>query len=132
MAVETLVPIPAEIEAVGHLVIGCGIAVHRALGPGYRESIYRRAMCLELEDRGISYETEKRITIAYGGRTVGNHRLDFLIEGCVIGELKSVPMIREIHRMQVRSYMKATHLRLGYVMNFNVEVLKNGTKRVVL
>ena len=125
-------PIPAEIEAVGHMVIGCGIAVHRALGPGYREPIYHRAFCLELEDRGISYETEKRILVRYHGKTVGSHRLDLLIEGCVVVELKSVPMTKEIHRMQVRSYLKAASLRLGYVMNFNVEVLKNGTKRVVL
>jgi len=125
-------PIPKQIEEVAYLLIGCGITVHRRLGPGYKEPIYHRAMCVELDSQGISYESEKLVVVSYEGRPVGRHRLDLLVEGCVIGELKCVPIVKALHRMQVRSYLKATELRLGLVMNFNAEVMKNGIKRVVL
>jgi GxxExxY protein len=129
---EAIIPIPEEIEAIGYKVIGCGQTVHRHVGPGFPERIYHRAMCLELADQGISFESEKRIEVHYKNRKVGVHRLDLAIEGVVIVELKVIPRVLEIHRRQVLSYLKATGLRLGYVMNFNSEVLKDGTKRVVL
>lgn len=125
-------PIPEEIEEIGRKLIGCGITVHRMLGPGYKELIYQRAFAIELEEQGVSYESEKRILIPYRGRMLGGHKVDFLVNGCVIVELKSVPMVKEVHRLQVRSYLKAANLRLGYVMNFNQETFTAGCKRVVL
>ena len=125
-------PIPPEVEEIGHRVIGCAITVHRILGPGFREQIYERAFCLELDEAGLSYECEKRILVPYKGWQIEGHRLDLIIGGVVIAELKVLPRIAEIHRLQVRSYLKATGLRLGFVMNFNSEVMKNGIKRVVL
>jgi GxxExxY protein len=132
MSLVTPAPIPDEIEDIGHRVIGCAITVHRILGPGFKERIYQRAFCLELEEAGLSYECEKRILVPYKGREIEGHRIDLIIGGLVIGELKVLPRIAEIHRLQVLSYLKATKLRLGFVMNFNSEVMKQGIKRVVL
>ena len=132
MAAKQPSPIPKETEDVGHRVIGCGITVHRILGPGYREAIYERAFCLELDEAGLKFEREKAILIPYKRWEIPGHRLDLIVEGCVIIELKAVPRLGELHRLQVLSYLKATDLRLGFVMNFNVEVLRHGTKRVVL
>src|ERR1700730_15938551 len=128
--VET--PIPQEVEEVGHRVIGCGITVHRILGPGFKESIYERAFCLELEEQGLRYECEKKILVPYKRWQIDGHVVDLIVGGVVIVELKVVDRLADVHRLQVLSYLKATGLRLGYVMNFNTEVLKHGTKRVVL
>jgi GxxExxY protein len=132
MSLVTPAPIPDEIEDIGNRVIGCAITVHRILGPGFKERIYQRAFCLELEEAGLSYECEKRILVPYKGWQIEGHRIDLIIGGVVIGELKVLPRIAEIHRLQVLSYLKATKLRLGFVMNFNSEVMKQGIKRVVL
>jgi len=127
-----LPPIPDEVEEVGRRVIGCGITVHRILGPGYREVVYRRAFCLERDANGLKYEAEKRILVPYKQWEIDGHRLDLSIEGCVIAELRVVPRVKEVHRLQVKSYLKATGYRLGYVMNFNEETFMKGLKRVVL
>lgn len=132
MALNSPPPIPQDIEDVGHRVIGCGITVHRILGPGYKEAIYQRAYCLELDDAGLKFECEKRILVPYKRWEIPGHRLDLIVGGCVIVELKAESRLAEVHRLQVLSYLKATGLRLGFVMNFNVEVMRHGTKRVVL
>lgn len=125
-------PIPQEVEDVGHRVLGVGITVHRILGPGFKERIYQRAFCLELEEQGLSYECERKILVPYKRWQIDGHVVDLIVGGVVIVELKVVERLAEVHRLQVLSYLKATGLRLGYVMNFNTEVLKHGTKRVVL
>jgi GxxExxY protein len=127
-----VLPIPEDVEDLGHRVIGVAITVHQILGSGFKERIYERAFCLELEEQGLSYECEKRILVPYKRRQIEGHVLDLIIGGLVIVELKVVPRLAEIHRRQVLSYLKATGLRLGYVMNFNVEVMKHGIKRVAL
>ena len=86
----------------------------------------------DLEEQGLRFECEKKILVPYKDHLIDGHRLDLIIEGVVIVELKAIPRITELHRRQVLSYLKATGLRLGYVMNFNSEVIQNGTKRVVL
>jgi GxxExxY protein len=125
-------PIPQEVEDIGHRVIGCAITVHRILGPGFRERIYERALCLELEEAGLTFECEKRILVPYKRWQIEGHILDLIVGGVVIVELKVRPRLLEVHRLQVLSYLKATGLRLGYVINFNTEVLKYGIRRVVL
>jgi GxxExxY protein len=125
-------PIQQEIEDVGHRVIGVGITVHRILGPGFKERIYERAFCLELEEQGLSFECEKKILVPYKRWRIEGHKVDLIVGGVVIVELKALPRLAEVHRLQVLSYLKATGLRLGYVMNFDAEVLKHGIKRVAL
>jgi GxxExxY protein len=124
--------IPQRVEDIGTRVIGCAIDVHRVLGPGYKEPVYHRAFSIELEQAGLKYEREKRICVFYKGREVGIHRIDLIVEGCVIVELKAIAALLPVHRLQVLSYLKATGLRLGYVMNFNSEVVHREIKRVVL
>jgi len=132
MSTTLLPPILDEVEEIGKRVIGCAINVHRILGPGFKEVIYQRALCLELEEAGLTFESEKRVVVPYKRWEIEGHRLDLVIGGCVIAELKVVPRVRELHRRQVLSYLKATGLRLGYVLNFNSAVMRDGIRRVVL
>jgi GxxExxY protein len=133
LAVTEFDPIPAEVEKLGRRAMGCGIAVHRALGPGYKEPIYLELLCLELASRGVPFEREKTIKVFYREHEVGTHRLDLLIGGVVIVERKAAECVTNVHRRQVISYLRAANLRLGFVFNFNVDVLtESGIKRVVL
>lgn len=126
-------PIPAEVEWIGRRVIGSGIAVHRAVGPGYKESIYVEAMCIELDSRGLKFEREKPIRVFYKGIEIPGQRLDLLIARILIVECKVVEAIIPIHTRQVTSYMKTTGVRLAFIFNVNVNVLiPTGFKRVVL
>jgi GxxExxY protein len=113
-------------------IIGAAIAVHRELGPGFLESLYRRAMCLELSARGLTFECERGIKVPYRNREVPGQRIDLIVEGCVVVELKSVLRLDEIHRAQLISYLRATGLRAGLLINFRVPALRLGLRRVVL
>jgi GxxExxY protein len=125
--------IPAEVEWIGRRVIGCGIEVHRVLGPGYKEPIYEEAFCLELNGRGLSFEREKPITVLYKGREIPGQRLDLIVERVVVVECKVADAIIPVHIRQVTSYLRTTGCRLGLIFNFNVNVLiPDGFKRVVL
>ena len=125
-------PIPADVEAVARHCIDAGMDVHRHLGPGFREVVYERAFCLELNSRGIAYESEKRIIVPYKSWMIPGQRIDLIVEGKVLIELKVVPRLRKIHQQQVISYLKASGLRLGLLLNFNTRLLREGLKRVVL
>jgi GxxExxY protein len=120
------------VDAVAKGVIGAAIEVHRALGPGFLESVYESALCLELDLRGIPYARQHPITVAYKGRNVGEGRVDLLVADCLTVELKAVDLVAPIHIAQVMSYLKATGSQLGLLINFNVPLLKDGIKRVVL
>jgi GxxExxY protein len=125
---------PGEhIDALANAVIGAAIEVHRVLGPGYLESVYEQALAIELDRRGIPFERQKTTAVCYKGHAIGEGRLDFLIGGRVVVELKATDGIAPIHVAQVLSYLKALRLPLGLLINFNVRLLKNGgIKRVVL
>lgn len=126
-------PVPEEIEIVGSRVIGCAITVHRILGPGFKEAIYQRAFCLELDSVGLEYECEKNVSVRYKQWEIPGQKIDLLIGGCVIAELKSASRMKELYKRQVVSYLRATDLRLGFIFNFNVNILKDdGIKRVAL
>lgn len=121
-----------EIDELAHRVIGAAIEVHRHLGPGFLEVVHEDALAVEFRLRGIPHERQKVIEVAYNEIPVGEGRLDFLVGGCLIVELKAVDGLGPIHKAQVISYLKATRLRLGLVINFNVPTLKNGLQRVIL
>ncbi len=99
-------------------VIEAAIAVHTALGPGFIESVYEAALAVELETRGISFERQKTIKIFHRGVAVGEHRLDLLVEGCLLVELKAVKEIEDIFFSIGRSQMKAAAIRDGVILNF--------------
>ena len=123
--------LPAHVEDAIFRVIGAAIEVHRHLGPGYLESIYHRALCVELRLRGIAFEVERRIDVVYKGELLHGQKLDLVVESLVVVEVKAVSQLEEIHGSQVVSYLRATGLRAGLLINFNAVVLKAGIRRIV-
>lgn len=125
----------SEVDQLARDVIGAAIEVHRHLGPGYLESVYQTALAVELELRGIVFHREYSIDLNYKGIEVGHSRLDFLVTNGphrLIVELKAIEMLGPIHHAQVISYLKATGIQLGLLINFNVRLLKDGVDRVIL
>lgn len=120
------------LNRLAHQTIGAAIEVHRALGPGYLESVYGNALAVELAARAISFEREYPFEIIYKGSAVGSGRLDFLLESRLVVEAKTVEQFAPIHKAQVLSYLKATRLQLALLINFNVPTLKTGINRIVL
>jgi GxxExxY protein len=118
-----------EFEPLSGRIIERAIAVHRALGPGFLESIYHGAMRVALSKGGIAYENQKRVRIHFDGVEVGIHVLDLLVDGQIIVELKAVKAFEGIHFAQVKSYLRATGLQVGLLINFNATALV--VKRVV-
>ena len=125
-------PLPEELEALVHKTIGCCITVHRELGPGLLESIFARAICLELESCAIPFEQEKRIPVFYRGRLLCHQRLDIVVDGRIVLEIKSVERLNPVHQAQLLSYLKISGLRVGLLINFNTAILQDGLKRIVL
>jgi GxxExxY protein len=120
------------VEQAAHRVIGAAIEVHRVLGPGYLEQVYEEAMAVEMALQGIAFQRQYEFALNYKGRTITEGRLDFLVEGCLIVELKAVDALAAIHTVQVVSYLKATGHHLGLLLNFNVPTMSAGLKRVIL
>lgn len=107
-----------DVEELIRKVIGAAINVHRELGPGFLESVYEEALAVEFEGQGIQYEKQKLIPILYHGRKVGEHRLDMLIEDCLIIENKAVSELEPIFFVIARSYLKATGKQDALLLNF--------------
>ena len=125
-------PLSLEAERVMHQTIGCAIAVHRTLGPGFLESIYSTALCLELDARHLRFERERPVQVTYRGIDIPGQRIDLIVEGVIVVELKAVTQLADVHRAQLVSYLRTTGLRGGLLINFGARVLKDGLKRVVL
>lgn len=119
-------------EELAQRVIGAAIEVHKQLGPGLPEIPYRKALSHELDLRKIPHQCELPVDIDYKGIHVGEGRIDILVDQRLILELKAVESLTEMHRAQLITYLHLKKLQLGLLINFNVVVLKNGIKRVVL
>jgi len=114
-------------------IIAAAIEVHRELGPGLLESAYQSCLAREFLLRGLSFEQEKPLPVEYKGVRVDcGYRLDFLVAGKVVVELKAVDVIAPLHEAQLLTYLRLTGCRVGLLINFNVPVLKSGIKRRVL
>lgn len=113
-------------------VIGAAIEVHRALGPGFLESVYEEALCMELYERAIPFQRQPEIAVRYKGREVGTGRADLIVREAVIVELKAVEALAPIHTAQLLSYLRVTGHPLGLLINFNVPVLRDGVRRIAL
>jgi len=124
-------PLSQEVESVVTKVMDCAFALHRELGPGFKEIIYERAFRLELDSRGIRFESERTVEVKYRSWLIPGQRIDLIVEGVVLVEIKAVPRLKQLHEMQTLSYLKTTGLRVGLLMNFNSALLKNGLKRIV-
>ena len=104
---------------------------HRVLGPGFLESLYEEALCVELELRGVPFGRQVPIGVVYKGAVVGEARLDLLVADSIVIELKAVESFAPIHTAQVISYLKATNCHLGLIITFNVAELRRGVRRVI-
>ena len=122
--------ITKKIDVTSNHIIGAAIKVHKTLGPGFLESIYHNSIKIELKKCNLPFETEKVILIKYEDALVGEHRLDLVVNNEVVVELKAVQDITDIHIAQVISYLKASGLKLGLILNFSKKIID--IKRVVL
>jgi GxxExxY protein len=125
-------PLPSKLEDLVTRVIGCCISVHRELGAGLLESIYSRAIDIELRTAGIPFAREVWIPVRYRGELLCRQRLDIVVGGELLIEVKAVDRLNPVHQAQILSYLRIAKLRVGLLMNFNVPVLHQGLKRFVL
>jgi GxxExxY protein len=121
-----------ETDIISNRIICAAIEVHRSLGAGLLESAYEECMCHELSLQGLSFERQKQLPVFYKGANLDcGYRLDLVVEGKIILELKSVIRIEPIHHAQLLTYLRLSGLKLGILLNFNVPLMKDGIKRVV-
>jgi GxxExxY protein len=121
------------IVEVSRRIIGAAIEVHKVLGPGLLENVYEECLAREFQAAGLHYERQLELPAKYKGALLDcGYRLDFLVENTVVVEIKSVSLLQPIHEAQMLTYLKLGGWDLGLLMNFNVPVLKDGVRRVVL
>jgi GxxExxY protein len=126
-------PIPPELERIATLVVHAAYLVHKRLGPGLLESIYEVCLVHELQKCGLRVERQVPLPVVYDGiRFQEALRLDILVEGCFVVEVKAVEQLLPVHRAQVLTYLRLLGQRLGLLINFDVELIKDGIHRVVL
>jgi GxxExxY protein len=119
-----------EFEGLSGKILEAAVAVHRALGPGFLESVYQKAMEVALRHREMPFQEQKEIHIFFEEEDVGLHKLDLVVGDEIVVELNAVKALEDIHYAQVKSYLKATSLHVGLLLNFNAPALV--VKRVVL
>ena len=121
--------IPREWNDLTQQIIGAAMRVHTALGPGLLEKLYEDAVCIELTDMRIPFERQKPIRLEYRGRFIGDLRVDLVVNGLVVVELKAIERILEVHKAQLLSYLRSCGIPLGLLINFNHETLREGLTR---
>ena len=122
-----------EINQLTEQIIGAAIEVHRELGPELLESAYQRALAHELRLRGIAFEEQRLCPVTYKDLVIDDaYRLDFLVGGLVVVELKAVDALLGVHDAQVLTYLKFSHCRIGLLLNFRSTVLTRGIRRLAL
>jgi GxxExxY protein len=133
MRTNTHIPLPPEDERIARLIVDSAFTVHKTLGPGLLENVYEPCFCHELGKRGVAYSRQVVVPLVYDGIKFDEGlRIDVLVEGRIICELKSVEKMLDVHLSQVLTYLKLTGNRLGFLINFNESVIKYGIKRVIL
>ena len=116
---------------IGERVLGCAIKVHQALGPGLLENVYESCLALELESAGLDFDRQLTLPVSYGGVVLeAGYRLDLLVARLVVVEVKAIETIASVHRAQLLSYLRLGGFRLGYLLNFNVRLMKDGIVRI--
>ncbi|HYF24074.1 MAG TPA: GxxExxY protein [Caulobacteraceae bacterium] len=120
-------------DRIGRAVLDAAFRVHKALGPGLLETVYEQCLAEELRQAGLHVERQVAVPVAYGSvRMQVGYRIDLLVAGSVVVEVKSVDALAPVHVAQVLTYLRFSERRLGYLINFNSGLLKNGVRRVVL
>lgn len=130
---KILVPVPAYVESIATQVVDAAYAVHKALGPGLLENVYETCLAHEILKRNMKIERQIALPIEYDGLILDDGlRLDLLVDKKLIVELKTVDAILSVHKAQLKTYLKLSGLRLGLLINFNVVLIKDGIKRIVV
>jgi len=126
-------PISVEVEQLATVCVNAAFKVHRELGPGLLESVYEACMVYELKKAGVAVEYQKQVPILYDGHKLDAQlRLDILVENRLIVEIKAVERMPPVYTAQLMTYLKLTKNRLGLLINFNVPMIRDGIKRVVI
>ncbi len=126
-------PLAPEIESIAKTIVDAALKVHRALGPGLLESVYELCLAHELRRRGVQSESQVKLPITYEGLTIdAGLRLDLIVAQQVIVEVKAVERMNPVFDAQLLTYLKLTGLRLGKLINFNVPLVRDGIKRIIL
>ncbi len=121
-----------EIEQIAKQIVNSAITVHKALGPGLLESAYQKCLAYELENTGLAVKCELNLPIQYKNMQIdAGFRADMIVEDSIIIENKTVDQIAPIHEAQLLTYLKLTNLHLGFLLNWNVTLMKHGIKRIV-
>jgi GxxExxY protein len=124
--------VSAETEQVASAVVDAGLKVHRALGPGLLESVYEHCLAYELRKRGLNLKRQVALPIEYdGARLDAGYRLDVVVENSVIIEVKAVEALSRLNEAQILTYLRLSGMRLGFLINFNVPMFKQGVRRFV-
>ena len=121
-----------ERDPITEKIIGCAIEVHRQLGPGLMEGTYEPALAIELEEAGMRFQRQATFPVLYKGKTIGECRVDLIVEDVVVVELKSVERFDAVFEAEVLTYLKITGKRVGLLINFNSRLLRDGVKRFIL
>ncbi len=126
-------PLPRKTEQIGRAIVDAALTVHRTLGPGLLESAYEVCLAYELEKRGHRVSRQLPMPVVYEEvKLDAGYRIDLLIDGDVVVEVKSVEVLAPVHDAQVLTYLRLSGRRLGFLINFNVALLKQGIKRMIL
>jgi GxxExxY protein len=121
-----------ELEQVAKRIVHCAIKVHKALGPGLLESVYQKCLAYELKRAGLVVQCEVPVPVQYGDVKIdAGFRADMIVEDSIIIENKTVEQIATIHEAQLLTYLKLTNLNIGFLLNWNVSLMKNGIRRMV-
>jgi GxxExxY protein len=125
--------VPSHVERVATSIVDAGLKVHRALGPGLLESAYEHCLAHELALRGLGVRRQVVLPITYEGSTLdAGYRLDLLVAESVVVEVKAIDALTRLHSAQLLTYLKLSKLRLGFLMNFNVSLFRDGLRRIAL
>lgn len=126
-------PLTAREQWLANQIIDIAICIHKAFGPGLMESVYEKCFCYELGKRNIPFERQKTVRLQYDGLVIDEGlRIDILVDGLVVVELKAQEYYHPVWDAQVLSYLKLSGKRLGYILNFNVPLMKKGIKRMIM
>ena len=124
--------LPDYIEQTGRKIVDCSYRVHKTIGPGLLESVYEKCLVYELKKTGLKIRVQVEIPFLYDGKDIDlKLRIDILVEDSIVIELKAVEEIHPVFQAQLISYLKLTGNRLGYLINFNVPLIKDGIKRII-
>lgn len=120
---NTIIKSETDINALTHKIIGCAMQVHKALGNGFQEVIYQRALAIEFTFQGLNYEREKEMELFYRGENIGTRRVDFFVERKVMVEIKAIEQLLDVHKAQAINYCEAYNIADGLLINFGSKSL---------